>query len=84
MDRVRHQVVKEPLSCFVNNVSPLAAAAENGYLNCVRHLIKEWDIDLNKKNNRGRTPVSLAAGNGFAVIVTEFLFKERLTPNLRI
>ena len=54
---------------------PLHYASQNGHLNCVKALVKEYSCDVNVADKTGVTPIQLAAERG-NVDVFQFLLRE--------
>ena len=77
----QNKIKLEPKSFYVNNQSPLAAAAQYGHLQCLQALIHSRLFDINEKDTRGRTPISLAAGSGYTLVVAALLRQEDIDPD---
>ncbi|KAF2431165.1 hypothetical protein EJ08DRAFT_696835 [Tothia fuscella] len=71
----------EPRSCYFKNQSPLAAAAQNGHLDCVRYFLEKGMFDVNEPSDHGLTPISLAAAGGHGDVIATLLSAKNLDPN---
>jgi len=58
----------------------LSLAAGNGHKNVVETLLTK-NVNLNSKDNDGRTPLSWAAGNGHIEIIRRLLTKDNIDLN---
>lgn len=72
----------QPDSKTVEGQTPLATAAQFDHVQVVALLLEGDGTDVNSRNHRGRTPLSLAAGNGNYEIVRRRLDHQRVQPDL--
>ena len=59
----------------------LARAVMSGSVEAVERLIKQGNVDLNRTDKKGRTPLYLAAFNGQATLL-KFLLTAGADPNI--
>lgn len=76
------QVSEEPDICSLEGISPLAAAAKYGHLECAEVLLDQRVFDVNTRNKEGQTALSLAVIHGHGEIVTVLLKQQGIDPNL--
>ena len=71
----------DPNSRVVHVQTPLAVAAQYGYLEVVRVLMEDDRTSVNVKGRYGRTPLSFAAGSGNMDVVRLLLNRDDCTPD---
>ncbi|TGJ72003.1 hypothetical protein EYR41_003922 [Orbilia oligospora] len=76
------QISNEPGICSLEGLSPLAAAAKCGHLECAEALLDQRIFDVNTKNKDGQTALSLAVAHDHGEIVALLLKQQEIDPNL--
>ena len=61
----------------------LVAASNRGYVEVVKELLKDEDIDANKANKGGHTPLCVASLYGNLEVIKELLLDARVDPNFK-
>lgn len=69
-------------SCYVLQQSPLAAAAQQGHLDCVRAVLKSKLFEINYTDKHGRTALSYAAGGGYSSIIAALLSEPHVNGDI--
>jgi ankyrin repeat protein len=64
--------------------TPLWIACHNGHLDVVKRLLEESKIDVNKKDDAGRTAFYVACEKGYLKIVEALLSHQSIKPNICI
>ena len=62
---------------------PLHWIVLNNNIEVAEQLLRQKDIDLNRRDEQGKTPLAIAAQKGFREIVEHLLSHEDLIPDLR-
>ena len=71
----------DPLKGTIGNRLPLHFAAEGGYLDIVRLLLKQPSVDANFQDYTGQTALFKAADNGHHEVVKLLLQQNSIDPN---